>query len=649
MTQMTEDRLQQAREAFARNDWGAAYELFAEVERTTELEAADLVTLAESAWWIGQVDHATDAYERAYSAAMEKGDRGIAAQAAIWRVFCAPDKSSPIVQGWLANARRLLDSLPESEEHGMLSYALTNFALGEGRIEEAYGHAKRTLEIGDRIGSKDLVAIGLFDQGNTLIAMGKVDEGFPLLDEAMVAAVSGDLKPRITGTIYCSMISTCSRMADYRRAAEWTDAAERWCGRQSIHGFPGLCRVYRAGIMKLRGAWDKAESEALLAQAEVGQFSVSSLAEAFYEIGEIRLRVGDIEAAEDAFREAHQLGRDPAPGLALLRMQQGDARNALAMINRSVSEQSWDRLATARLLPAQVEIAVAAGDGASAGDAATRLADIAETYASTALKASSACANGIVALAEEDAESAIRCLRTGLRLWREIDAPYEAARARLNLAQAYRAAGDVTSFDLELSAARNAFEKLGAGPDLLRATQIAQPDESGETVAGPREQRTFMFTDICRSTDLMEAVGEDAWQDILHWHDTRLRSLFVDHAGEEIKHSGDGFFVAFPDPDSAIDCAVAIQRALSEHRRAAGFAPQVRIGLHEGKATRRGSDYFGRGVNIAARIGAKAGAGEILTSSSTISVEKTIAASEPRSVTLKGIAEPIDIVSITWR
>lgn len=649
MTQnATDDLVARARDAFAANEWTSAYELFAEADRAGDLTVADLITYADATWWTGRVDEAQRLYERAYSAALDRNDSGSAARAALWLAW-ASEKRTPITAGWISNARRLLKDLPECEEHGMLSYVDTNIAVAEGDLEGAYQHARRTEEIGSRVGSRNLLAMGLFDQGNVLIAQGKVDEGFSLLDEAMVAAVSGDLDPRVTGTIYCSMITTCTRLADYKRASEWTDAADRWCGRQSITVFPGLCRVYRAAIMRLRGVWDRAETEARLASEQIGDASIPALAEAFYEIGEIRLRVGDFDAAEQSFREAHQLGRDPIPGMALLRLHKGDIRDATAMINRGVAEQTWDRLSLAHLLPAQVEIALAAGDVTLAREAADALAAIVETYSSTALRASSACTAGLVTLAEGDAETALASVRAGLRLWQEVDAPYEAAQARLTLASVYQALGDDAAAGLELDAAAAAFEKLGARPDLLKARALSRQAQP-EPVAGSREQRTFMFTDIVRSTDLMEAMGEDAWQDCLNWHDARLRSLFAEHAGEEVKHGGDDFFVAFRDPDSALDCAVAIQQALNDHRRSAGFAPQVRIGLHEGHATRRKDDYFGIGVNVAARIGAEAGAAEILTSCDTVAAaKKTIPTSDPRAVALKGISDPVEIVSVDWR
>jgi class 3 adenylate cyclase len=159
-----------------------------------------------------------------------------------------------------------------------------------------------------------------------------------------------------------------------------------------------------------------------------------------------------------------------------------------------------------------------------------------------------------------------------------------------------------------------------------------------------------MFTDIVKSTNLVEAMGDEAWGDLLEWHDRTMRSTFLANGGEEIKHVGDGFFVAFDRPDDAMDCAVAIQRTLADHRRAHGFSPKVRVGLHCGEATRKGADYEGGQVHLAARIGAIAESDEILLSrtSCTESVRRH-EISEPRLVHLKGIAEPVDIVSLSWR
>jgi len=180
---------------------------------------------------------------------------------------------------------------------------------------------------------------------------------------------------------------------------------------------------------------------------------------------------------------------------------------------------------------------------------------------------------------------------------------------------------------------------------LERATDAAAPG-----AAAVRLTQTFMFTDIVRSTNLVEAIGDDAWADLLRWHDETLRTLFARHGGTEVDHAGDGFFVAFDTPAAAVDCAVAIQRTLVEHRRTQGFSPQVRIGLHAVEATRRGTRYQGKGVHQAARIAALADAGQIVASLDTArAAPSRFPMSEPRTMTLKGIAEPIQVVQIDWR
>jgi class 3 adenylate cyclase len=162
-----------------------------------------------------------------------------------------------------------------------------------------------------------------------------------------------------------------------------------------------------------------------------------------------------------------------------------------------------------------------------------------------------------------------------------------------------------------------------------------------------RVMKTFMFTDIEKSTNLVEALGDEAWQSMLTWHDQTLRSLFTAHQGEEVVYTGDGFFVGFDSPEAALNCAIAIQRTLAEHRQKHGFAPQVRIGVHASDATQVGRNFTGKGVHEAARIAALAAGGEILASTQTAGANFPV--SEPRTVNLKGISEPMDIVSVNWR
>jgi class 3 adenylate cyclase len=260
---------------------------------------------------------------------------------------------------------------------------------------------------------------------------------------------------------------------------------------------------------------------------------------------------------------------------------------------------------------------------------------------------------GQVQLAAGDEAGALRSLRAGCRRWQELDAPYETARARMALAAVYRASGDPETAALELAAARTAFERLGAVVDIARAEAAlaaAGPSHAAEPSSVRAETRTFMFTDIVRSTQLVEAIGDEAWADLVRWHDQTLRALFATHGGEEVDHAGDGFFVAFAAARPAIECAVAIQRTLLDHRRSQGFAPQVRIGLHAAEAQRHDGAYRGKGVHVAARIAALAEAGEILASRDTVeSAPPSITLSAPRAVTLKGLSEPLEVVTLNWR
>jgi class 3 adenylate cyclase len=251
-------------------------------------------------------------------------------------------------------------------------------------------------------------------------------------------------------------------------------------------------------------------------------------------------------------------------------------------------------------------------------------------------------------IAGGDAQSAVRNARESWRKWQDVEAPFEAARARLLMGEAFIASGDPEAGRMEVKAARSVFEKLGATLDSRRAAELLGRLETEATAE--RVQRTFMFTDIDGSTNLVEAMGDEAWEELVGWHDRALRALFTEHGGKEISHAGDGFFVAFVEPRPALECAVAIQRSLAEHRRSHGFAPQVRIGVHAAEATERVGDYGGKGVHEAARIGAVAEGGEIVASLDTVEAAGGgWGSSEPREVLLKGISTPAKVVTLAWK
>ena len=639
-----------ARAALEDHRWREAFDLLSQADRDGALEPGDLEALAQAAWFTAQADLAIEAKERAYKAYLDRGNRTRAAALAfdIGHEYVMKQKLS-IASAWVGRGERLLQGEPESFAHGYLALSQSWATQAAGQIDRAIELAMTAVDFGARFGDPDLQAWGLIQQGSLLVTVGRTDEGFPLMEEATVAAVNGELGPLTTGVAYCSMIAACRNTTDYRRASEWTDAAHRWCERQAISGFPGVCRVHRAEIVALQGALDRAEQELQQATKELAAYNATPpLADGFYALGEIRLRLGDMEGAEDALRQAHSLGRAPQPALALIRLSEGKVRAAFGAISSALAEQTWDRWARARMLPAQVEIAVAAGELETAREAAEELTGITESYGSPALHASKHGALGRVLLAEGNADEAIRELRTSLRYWQEVGAPYEVARDRMVLASALQEVGHDDEADLEFEAARAEFERLGAVRDEASAAAAIRA-VSERDAAAVTTRKTFVFTDIVGSTNLVEAMGDEAWEHLLRWHNEALRSLFVRHGGEVVKGTGDGFFVAFDSAVRAIGCAVAVQRALADHRRTHGFAPPVRIGVHAADAHRRGTDYSGKGIHVAARIAALADGGQVLASAETAAEGgASYATSEPRAVALKGVSVQVDVVSVAW-
>ncbi len=651
MSQVLEEPvLEAARSAIERNSWHEAYDLYKQAAETEDLGPEDLEKLANSAWWTGKLEENLALRQRAYTGYLKENQSGPAARTAalIARDYMG-NRAEAMANGWIGRAERLLENQPDAPEQGHLLFLKCLQSSARGDFDDTLQHARKLLELGSRFGNRDLQAVGLLFEGRVHVARGEVERGLGLLDEATVAAVSGELGPEMTGFVYCLAITSTSSLRDYRRAGEWTEAAKRWCERQSISGFPGHCRVLRAEIMQLKGLWTDAEKDIRLALNELKDFNLILASEGFYELGEIRRRMGDLKGAEEAFKQADELGWEPQPGMALLRLAEGNVAAALGGIKRALADEVGGPLSRFPLLAAQVEIAIVAGDLQSARTSVDELEEIAETYGTSALKASACYARGALQVADGAASEALKTLRQALRLWKDADVPYEVARTRVVLAQGYTQVGETDSAELELQSAAQGFQRLGATLD-LRTTNALMGEKTQAAKAAARVTKTFMFTDIVKSTNLVEAMGDEAWGELLEWHDRTMRSTFLANGGEEIKHVGDGFFVAFDRPDDAMDCAVAIQRTLAEHRRAHGFSPKVRVGLHCGEATRKGADYEGGQVHLAARIGAIAEGDEILLSltSCTESVRRH-EISEPRLVHLKGIAEPVEIVSLSWR
>ncbi|HKT59349.1 MAG TPA: hypothetical protein VJQ46_04815, partial [Gemmatimonadales bacterium] len=426
------------------------------------LDAEDLERLGEAAWWLAEATAALRAREQAYRRYRERGDLRSAARVAL---ALSEDYfhrlARSVGQGWLRRAERHLEALPEAPELGWLCRARTQHALAERRLEEALTLADRCLGIARRTGDGDLEALALQDRGRVLVALGRVTEGMGLIEDAMTAATAGELSPQTTGRTLCNMMSTCDQLGDLSRAAEWHEAMQSWSEPYGQSAFPGICRVHRAGMLRLRGDLPRAEQEAGRAAEELGNFLFDLAGEAYYELGEIQLRKGALAAADAMFTEAHIRGRNPQPGLALLRLAEGNAEAGRTMLERALGEPNLATLERAKLLPAMVEIDVACGrlDAASAG--ASELEAITATYASPAHAAAAALARGRVALATDRPADALPDLQRAGRIWTEIDLPFELAHARRLLARAYALIGEPGQAELENRAAQVVLSRMG--------------------------------------------------------------------------------------------------------------------------------------------------------------------------------------------
>lgn len=462
------------RVACLRQDWELAFQLLSTAGAAQSLDPDDLNLLAEAALWSGRSPEALDARQQAYQAYQRAGNvRRAALAAVVLAIHHASRLDLVVAQAWFGKAQRLLGQVPEAPEHGHLALVTTLVHEAAGRWDAVLETAREMFEIGRRDGDADLGALGLTFQGLVLVQRGEIEEGTRLLDEAMAGALGGELSLLVTGIIYCRMISVCLDLHDYRRAGEWIDAVERCRLTTGMDGLPGDCRTHRVAILFMRGDWTRGAREAVRAFEETQAFHLPHSGAASYELGEIRLRQGDLEGAEEAFLRAREFGYIPQPGMALLRLAQADVAAALSSIDATLAEPSLDRLARLRLLPAKVEIALAAGDVQSARASAVELEETAGTYGTTALCAAAECAWGAVELAEGNAVEAVSRLSSGERLWRETGAPYEAGRARALLAEAHLARGDRESCLLELRAATSAFERLGARLDAERGARLA--------------------------------------------------------------------------------------------------------------------------------------------------------------------------------
>ncbi|HEX6313162.1 MAG TPA: transcriptional regulator [Acidimicrobiia bacterium] len=512
--------VEHARAAVARGDWQDAFDSLTEADATGLLDPGDLPMFAEVAYAAGRLDATIEAWERAHAASVQAGDQVAAAGAAVrvaMHLLFDTALMAP-VRGWLARAERLLEGQGETPAHAWCAVVRTYERMLTGDTSGSRRWARRAVEVGSKC-DPAACAIGQVAEARLLILGGDVQQGLALLDEAGVAAVSGNLDPLSTGVVYCELVCALQGLAQYDVAEEWTGAMERWCETNAIGSLHGRCRVHRAEILRLRGSCNEAENQALVACEELRPYLRRELGWPLNELARIRLHKRDIAGAEEAVLAAHRAGWDPQPSLALVRLAQGDTATAAASIRdaleRPLRVPSKERppntdLQRAPLLEAQVEIEIAAGDIGRARAAADELELVAARCQSKALVAGAALADGRVRLALRDVAGAEQSFSEAVRLWNEVGAPYEAALARIGLADAYLAGGSEHLAVLEREAARTILEAIEAPPTADPSAHGAQRDALHDQPAG--------------TLNVFRREGE-YWSVVFEGHTIRVRDL----------------------------------------------------------------------------------------------------------------------------
>jgi DNA-binding NarL/FixJ family response regulator len=469
------DARDRGRAAFERKAWGEAFARLSTADHESPLPAEDVERLATAALMLGRDAEGMELCMRAHHEYLGRGDTVRAARAAFWvALLLVLARETARSSGWIARGRRLLDEgAHDCVERGYLLIPDALRAIMGDDPASAYAAFGEAAAIGERFGDVDLVALARHGQGRALVRTGETARGVMLFDEVMVAVTAGEVSPVIAGAVYCSVIDACQEIFDLRRAQEWTAALTEWCASQEELGPPrGQCLLHRAEILQRHGAWPDAMAEAERAREWLARAPGRTAGNAFYRLAELHRLRGDLAEAEGAYREASIHGREPQPGLALLRLAQGQTEVAKAAICRAAGE-AHDRRTRAPLLAACVEILLAAGDVPAARTAANELAAIAGELDAPLLRAMSAQATGAVLLAEQEPQAALTVLRRAWTAWCELEAPYDAARVRVLVGLACRALGDEDATAMELDAARQVFEQLGAAPDLARVTALA--------------------------------------------------------------------------------------------------------------------------------------------------------------------------------
>lgn len=488
---MTEsDTLTRGRDAFERLAWKTAYALFAKAAAEEPLEPTDLVRMATAAALSGFLEEAYELDSRAYREFLSRGQLASAARSAFWlcmryRAFGDAVRAN----GWLARARRALEECGEEcVERGYVILPAALEAAERGEFTLALETFERARAIGQRFQEKDLIAVAQLGLGSCRLRSGSPNEGLSQLDEIMLAVEGREVSPLVTGILYCSVIDVCHEVFDLQRAQAWTNALTDWCSAQpDLVPFQGECQVHRARVLQLHGAWRAAlDVTQSVTHQRLRRSPTQAVGLAWYQTAELHRLQGQFDQAEEAYRQSSRLGHVPEPGLAQLRLAQGQIDSAVAGVSRAL-DQARGRNERSLLLPAYVEIMLAAGDAASARAGAEELSEIAAEVGTPFLRACAEYATGAVLLSSGDARGGQDVLRDACASWQQLDAPYEAARTRELIGLASVALGDADRASLELDAAAWTYRQLGAQPDLARISR--HPDSSAPLDAGGLTQR----------------------------------------------------------------------------------------------------------------------------------------------------------------
>ena len=468
--------LARGRSAFDKHDWAEANANFRAADARSRLEAEDLERLAIAAMLAGLEEESAQVFQRAHNAYLKGNEPERAVRCAIHLIMSLVNRGEMAqAGGWLARSRRLLDDgQRDCVEQGYLLVPAALQTLMQGDVEAASGMFERVIAIASRFEDHDLQAMGRLGRGQSLIGLGDAAAGVAYFDENMVSVTNGEISPIIAGMIYCAVIEGCRSIFDLRRAREWTESLNQWCESQpGLVQFRGNCLTYRAQIMQLHGEWAEAIVEAGKASARLSTPRLQPAAgDAYYQLGELYRLRGDFSAAEAAYTQASQAGRSPHPGLALIRLATGQVAAAAAGVRRE-REEAQGLVNRASILPAFVEVMLAAGDIAAAEQGAEELTAAAAALQAPYLRALAAYAKGSVQLASGEHRQALDSFRAAVALWRELDAPYEAAKTRALIGLACRELGDADSAAMELDAAHRAFTTLGAAPDAVRVEALS--------------------------------------------------------------------------------------------------------------------------------------------------------------------------------